>query len=261
MNSKEYIESGILELYVFGKLTDDEMAEVSQMAIQHPEVKDEITAIERAVINLSYGIAPHLSAANFDKIRHQLLEKQKVIQMQTRTPWTQYMGWAAAAVFVLGMGVQFYKLNESNSIIDNLAVERTKLQESVVDLELKNKESDEVLAVLRDNGSVSVALAGQQVNPNAFAKAYYNKTTKAVYIDASGLPEPPKGMVYQVWALQLEPILTPTSIGLLDTYASSTTKVIKVDNAEAPQAFGITLEPAGGSAGPTMEQLYTLGKV
>ena len=261
MNSKEYIESGILELYVYGKLTDEEMAEVSQMATQHPEVKDEITAIERAVINLSYGIAPHLSAANFDKIRNQLLEKQKVVQIQTKTPWTQYMGWAAAAVFVLGMGIQFYKLNESNSIIDNLAVERTKLQESVVDLELKNKESDEVLAVLRDNGSVSVALAGQQVNPNAYAKAYYNKTTKAVYIDASGLPEPPKGMVYQVWALQLEPILTPTSIGLLDTYVSSKTKVIKVDNAEAPQAFGITLEPAGGSAGPTMEQLYTLGKV
>lgn len=261
MNSKEYIESGILELYVFGKLTDAEMAEVSQMASQYPEVKDEITAIERAVINLSYGIAPHLSAANFDKIRNQLLDKQKVVQLQPKTPWTQYMGWVAAAVFVLGMGVQFYKLNESNSIINNLAVERTKLQESVVDLELKTKESDEVLAILRDNGSVSVALAGQQVNPNAFAKAYYNKTTKAVYIDASGLPEPPKGMVYQVWALQLEPILTPTSIGLLDTYATSTTKVIKVENAEAPQAFGITLEPAGGSAGPTMEQLYTLGKV
>ncbi len=169
MNSKEYIESGILELYVFGTLSEAEIAEVDQMATQHPEVKDEITAIERAVINLSYGIAPHLSAANFDKIRNQLLEKQKVVQMQTKAPWTQYMGWVAAAVFVLGMGIQFYKLNESSSIIDNLAVERTKLQESVVDLELKYKEADEVLAVLRDNGSISVALAGQQVNPEAYA--------------------------------------------------------------------------------------------
>ena len=88
MNSKEYIESGILELYVFGKLTDEEMAEVSQMAIQHPEVKDEITAIERAVINLSYGIAPHLSAANFDKIRNPLLENQKVVQIQTKGLWS-----------------------------------------------------------------------------------------------------------------------------------------------------------------------------
>ena len=72
---------------------------------------------------------------------------------------------------------------------------------------------------------------------------------------------PPEGMVYQVWALQLEPVLTPTSIGLLETYAESTTKVIKVDNANEAQAFGITLEPAGGSPSPTLEQLYTLGKV
>jgi hypothetical protein len=34
-----------------------------------------------------------------------------------------------------------------------------------------------------------------------------------------------------------------------------------VNNAEEAEAFGITLEPAGGSITPTMEQLYTLGKV
>ena len=238
MNSREYIESGILELYVFGKLSDEEIAEVNQMAAQYPEVKEEITAIEKAVINLSYGIAPHLSATNFEKIRNQLLEKQKVIQMKPKNAITQYMGWVAAAVFVLGMGIQFYKLNESNSAIDALSLEKSNLQESVVDLELKKKESESVLAVLRDTSNVAVALAGQQVAPNAYAKAYYNKNTKEVYIDASGLPT-----------------------GLLDSYATSTTKVIKVENANEAQAFGITLEPAGGSAGPTMEQLYTLGKV
>lgn len=37
----------------------------------------------------------------------------------------------------------------------------------------------------------------------------------AGYIDASGLPTPPEGMVYQVWALKLEPVLTPTSIDCL----------------------------------------------
>ena len=42
MNSKEYIESGILELYVFGKLTDDEIAEVNQMATQPQMVKEMI---------------------------------------------------------------------------------------------------------------------------------------------------------------------------------------------------------------------------
>lgn len=261
MNSREYIESGILELYVFGKLSEEEIAEVNQMASQYPEVKEEIKAIENAVINLSDSVAPHLSATNFEKIRAELLGRNKVIEMKPKTNWAQYTGWVAAAVLVVGFGLQFYKLNQTNETLNNVSTEKNLLQESVVDLELKKKESEEVLAILRDTSNVAIALAGQQVAPEAFAKAYYNKTTKTVYIDASGLPEPPKGMVYQVWSLQLEPVLTPTSIGLLDSYATSSTKVIKVENAESPQAFGITLEPAGGSASPTLEQLYTLGKV
>ncbi len=261
MNSREFIESGILELYVFGKLSEEEIAEVNQMAAQYPEVKEEIKAIEKAVINLSYSVAPYLSASNFEKIRTELLGKNKVINMKPKTNWSQYTGWAAAAVLVIGFGLQFNKLNQTNETLNNVSNQKNLLQESVVNLELKKKESEEVLAILRDTSNVAVALAGQQVAPEAFAKAYYNKTTKTVYIDASGLPEPPKGMVYQVWSLQLEPVLTPTSIGLLDSYATSSTKVIKVENAESPQAFGITLEPAGGSASPTLEQLYTLGKV
>lgn len=261
MNSREYIESGILELYVFGKLSDEEITEVNQMAAQYPEVREEIKAIESAVINLSHSVAPHLSATNFEKIRAELLGRSKVIEMKPKTNWAQYTGWVAAAVLVVGFGLQFYKLNQTNETLNNVSTEKNLLQESIVDLELKKKESEEVLAILRDTSNIAVALAGQQVAPEAFAKAYYNKTTKTVYIDASGLPEPPKGMVYQVWSLQLEPVLTPTSIGLLDSYATSSTKVIKVENAESPQAFGITLEPAGGSASPTLEQLYTLGKV
>jgi hypothetical protein len=65
------------------------------------------------------------------------------------------------------------------------------------------------------------------------------------------LPEPPEGMVYQVWALKLDP-LTPTSISLLENFD----KMIKIAVNNANEAFGITLEPKGGSLTPTMEQLY-----
>ena len=54
----------------------------------------------------------------------------------------------------------------------------------------------------------------------------------------------------------------PTSIGVLDVAQRSQNKgIYAVDNFEGAQAFGITLEPAGGSPTPTLEQLYTLGKV
>ena len=67
-------------------------------------------------------------------------------------------------------------------------------------------------------------------------------------------------VVYQVWALKLNP-LTPTSIGLLADFSKDNQKLFAVDKANGAEAFGITLEPAGGSVSPTMEQLYTLGKV
>ncbi|WP_320814120.1 anti-sigma factor [Flavobacterium sp.] len=260
MNSREYIESGILELFVFGKLTKAENNEVLEMAKHNPEVQEEINAIESAIMNLSQSVAPHLSATNYEKIRAKLLEKNKVIQLQPRKNYSQYMGWAAAAVFVLGFGMQFYKLNQSNETINKLATEKTIMQESIVDLELKKQDAESVLAIVRDNNNIQVALGGQEVAPNAFAKAYYNKETKEVYIDASGLPAPPEGKVYQVWGLKLDP-LTPKSIGLLNNFTASNSKLFKVDKAEDAEAFGITLEPAGGSISPTLEQLYTLGKV
>jgi anti-sigma-K factor RskA len=260
MNSREYIETGILELFVFGKLTETENKEVLEMTKKHPEIQAEISAIESAVMNLSQSVAPHLSATNYEKIRMQLLEKNKVIQLQPRKNYSQYMGWAAAAVFVLGFGVQFYKLNQSNEFINRLSTDKSIMQESIVDLELKKQDAENILAIVRDNNNIQVALGGQEVAPNAFAKAYYNKETKEVYIDASGLPTPPDGKVYQVWGLKLDP-LTPKSIGLLNNFTASNSKVFKVDKAEDAEAFGITLEPAGGSISPTLEQLYTLGKV
>jgi hypothetical protein len=69
---------------------------------------------------------------------------------------------------------------------------------------------------VRDVNNTVVTLGGQAVAPESSAKCIGTKP-QVVYVDAAGMPEPPKGMVYQVWALKLNP-LTPTSIGLLDKF-------------------------------------------
>jgi anti-sigma factor RsiW len=48
-NIKEYIESGILELYVLGQLSPDEKLQVEEMAAKHTAVKAEIEDIERSM--------------------------------------------------------------------------------------------------------------------------------------------------------------------------------------------------------------------
>ncbi len=102
MNSREYIESGILELYVFGKLSEEEKLAVQQMAADNPAIRTEIAAIEKAVMNLSYSVSPNISSETYDKIRRELLGSDaEVIQLKQKTNWTQYLGWAASFAVLL----------------------------------------------------------------------------------------------------------------------------------------------------------------
>jgi len=261
MNSKEYIESGILELYVYGLLNELESEEVYQMSKVNPEIEKEIIAIEKAIVNLSSSFSPFLSVENFEKIKSKLdLKYSKVIPMKAKTSAYTYIGWAASLVMLLGIGYMYTKLDETKSEVVSVESEKSKLQEALVNSEILFKQSQDALAIVRDIKNTVVPLGGQAVSPTSYAKVYYNKETQVVYVDAAGLPEPPKGMVYQVWALKLNP-LTPTSIGLLANFSSDDRKLFAVDKANGAEAFGITLEPAGGSLTPTMTQLYTLGKV
>lgn len=262
MDKKQYIESGILELYVYGLLSETENSEVSQMAKEHPEIEDEIISIEKAIVNLSTSFSPFLSADNFEKIKAKLdLKHSKVIEMKPRNNWSQYVGWAAAVTLLLGIAYQYTQLSETKNLVATVEKEKTNLKDTLVDLKLKNKQTLTALTVVRDTKNTVINLGGQAVSPTSYAKIYWNKETEVVYVDAAGLPEPPEGMVYQIWSLKLAPQLTPTSIGLLSNFNNNTEKIFAVEKTGDAEAFGITLEPAGGSKSPTMEQLYTLGKV
>ena len=262
MTTQEYIESGDLELYVFGLLDESRTKEISELERNSPAIKSEITSIEKAILNLSSSFSPTISADNFEKIKAKLeLKHGKVIEMKSKSNWSQYLGWAASIALLLGVAYQYNELNDSTSKINSIETEKSNLQKSVVELELKNKETATALSIIRDDKNTVVALAGQAVAPTSFAKIYWNKDKQTVYVDATGLPEPPAGKVYQIWSLKLSPTLTPTSIGLLDDFKGNNEKLFAVSGTSDAEAFGITLEPAGGSKSPTMEQLYTLGKV
>jgi anti-sigma-K factor RskA len=263
METQEYISSGTLEFYVYGLLSEQENIEVHEMAQKHQSVRDEILSIEKAVINLSYSVSPHLSAENYEKIRQRLILKHStesgVVQLEPKRGIAPYLGWAAAIILMLGMGIQYYKYNEVTKAVEAVSIQKNKFEQLLASAEKQNIESKNALAVVRDNATSVVQLAGQEVAPQAYAKVYVNKNTKETYVDLAGLPEPPEGKVYQVWALKLDP-LTPTSIGVIAD-KNANYGILKVETNEAAQAYGITLEPAGGSKSPTLDQLYTLGKV
>jgi hypothetical protein len=262
MDTKQYIDSGNLELYVYGLLSEAENIEISTLAKEHSEINDEIISIEKAIIALSSTFSPFHSVANYEKIKAKLeLKYGKVVEISPAKSRYSYMGWAAAILLLLGIGYQYQQLNDTTNQVVVISSEKENLTKTINSLVLKNKTIETNLAVVRDPKNTVVTLGGQAVSPTSSAKIYWNKETQVVYVDASGLPKPPKGKVYQVWALKLAPILTPTSIGLLKDFDVNDQKLFAVSDTSYAEAFGITLEPEGGSLSPTMEQLYTLGKV
>jgi anti-sigma-K factor RskA len=262
METKEYINSGILELYVYGLLTDNQNLEVYEMAKKHQEIDAEIINIEKSILNLSSSFAPFLSVENFEKIKSKLQIKHgKVVQLEPKNNKLNYMGWAAAAVFLIGFGFFYNQQISFKEEVFLLKKQKANLNKVVEAIENKNLQNKKALNIIRDSKNAVVSLVGQTASPRSFAKVYWNKTTQSVYVDASGLPKPPKGKVYQVWSLKLKPSLTPTSIGLLKDFSENSNLFFEVRNTNNAEAFGITLEPEKGSKKPTMSQLYTLGMV
>ncbi len=262
MTTTERIASGDLELYVYGLLNESETQQIATLAQKEPEVAAEILSIEKSILHLSSSFSPHISSEVYDKIKSQLaLKHTQVVDMKPKRSPLSYLGWAAAAVLVIGISYLNIQQKTMEAQVVTLENDKSKLEEVVVATEIKNKQTKEVLDIIRDTKNTVITLGGQAVAPTSYAKVYWNKQTQVVYIDAAGLPEPPEGKVYQVWSLKLSPTLTPTSIGLLENFTTDSNRVFAVSKTGDAEAFGITLEPAGGSTSPTMEQLYTLGKV
>lgn len=264
MDVKKYIASGVLELYVAGSLSEEENIEVYRNAQEYPEIRKEIEAIESTILSLSKMSSPGISfTKGFHDIRRRTgLYREPITReaSERKWDWRAYSGWAAALLFAAGT-LWFYLDGKQMKIEMNIvAKENSVLEQQIFEARNTIANSKALLNTIRSKDITVIPLGGQDISPTSYAKAYWNKETQQVFIDAIGLPEPPDGMVYQVWSLKLNP-LTPTSIGLLEDFTSDENKIFAVTNLNESEAFGITLEPAGGSESPTLEQLYALGTI
>lgn len=260
MDVQEYIASGILELYVAGILSDKENLEIANYAKEYPEIQKEIEAIEASILELSKKASPGLNHS-FSSIMGKINKDVNVIALdERRSPVMMYVGWAASILLAVGLFWMYQQNQELKLDLKVVEQQNTTLEQQIADTDSSLEKTKELLNTIRDQNISVIPLGGQEISPSSFAKAYWNKENQKVFIDAKGLPEPPDGFVYQVWSLKLSP-LTPTSMGLLEDFSSDENKVFALNNPNESEAFGITLEPAGGSESPTLEQLYTLGVV
>jgi anti-sigma-K factor RskA len=257
MDIQKYIASGILELYVAGALSEKENDEVYAAIQENTELLPEIISIEKAIVKLTAAAAKKDITPSFTNIKKEITSNETKVIAIPKTNWLQYTGWAAT--LLIGSTL-IWSISQNTKLKEQVASEKIQLEQQIENGANNLAEAEKLITIFRDKDIISVALAGQKVSPNSYAKVYWDKKINSIYLDAQGLPAPPKGKVYQVWSLKMSP-LTPTSLGTIATFMADANKIFTIENANESEAFGITLEDEGGSEFPTLEQLYTLGAV
>lgn len=104
--------------------------------------------------------------------------------------------------------------------------------------------------LLQSADLVRANMKGQTSAPNATGLALWSRANGMIF-SAAQLPKLPAGRVYQLWTITGT---TATSAGLLTPDANGAVRLeLPVPaNAAKPDAFGLTIEPAGGSPAPTL---------
>ena len=278
MDIKAYISSGIIESYVLGLASEEEVSILNCIRKNNVEVERAIAEAEIALEELADSQAMEmpmqLKQNIWDKLKAENLVPNEDIEI-TRSEDVplednngmvstesdksiiplQYYRWAVAAslllVISIGANIFLYQRNDDTKNKLNQTVNVLDRQQSQLAI-LQNKWS------LVQNPTIrTILLKGVEQKPDYRALVFWDRVSKAVYLSIEHMPIAPKGKQYQLWAMVDG---KPVNAGVfpLDANENVVSKMLDIPNA---QAFAITLEDEGGKDSPTLSALCVMGSI
>ncbi len=287
MENKDIISSGTLELYALGLTSAEETLAIALLAEKDPAVKAEIEAIQSSLETYAsvYALKPKASVKEklFAQINAanesnsvppvgSLRSEEGIAVPPVATNRTVVEGgakvipmnagfrkwkWAAAASIALLLGSVALNVSYYNKFA---AVDK-RLNETQDQLASIQKQSEALkgdMSWIQNPTSVPVALKGLEKFDQAKAKIFWIQETGEVAVDASNLPDPPKGMQYQFWGIVNG---KPVSGGMIITNDKGMKyRLQKMRSFGKAEAFAISLEKEGVES-PAPSQVVSMGNV
>jgi anti-sigma-K factor RskA len=298
-NFQEYIESGILEQYALGELSAAEQAAVDAQAASYPEIGAELAQVqaalgfyaeahaltppagmrERVLGNVMNRIAAPAAnsslRADVDALapaapaatpqRPVAAAPEAIVRPMAAAPVAapSRSGWAMAAsvalLLSLGANLLLYSnWKNANERVVALQNDQARFATTTQVVEKKLGDLRQQNEVLRNDEFRAVALAGTKTAPTAHARVLFNPATHKVYVDVRSLPALPADKQYQLWALDKG---KPIDAGVLSVATASGEGLQHMKDIASAQTFAMTIEPAGGSAGPTLSTMTVVGNI
>jgi len=272
MDVKAYIETGILEQYALGDVSDQERREVECMSKIYPEIK---SALEEAELDMEMLAqmgavkAPSGLKANImvEMGKHDQLPAEgssittSVDEETPKVPFKQSSTWpvvwaAAASIAVL---LAFWQYVERDNAEAELAVAKEEQNELLANNEYLRGEVEYLTEDVQETFDPSfqkIVLEPTQAKEANGVSLLWQQESGKVKINLASLPELPTDKQYQLWVLKDG---VPSDMGVLpkdfqDVYLADS-------QTNDGDAFAITIEPLGGLKNPSLDQLVYLGNV
>lgn len=262
METNTYIESGILELYVFGKLTATEEREVLQNAAQYSEIKAELTRIEIAFEQyaLARGITPPPGTLTAILRRTGISSAATAATPKTPSNLFNYLLAALTAASLLGAYYFYNQSNEKNNKITNKTEELILLKTDCDEVKEINTQLKEEIRIISNvhNHNILMNATGKYESSPAIAAIHYNINDEVAWLDVKDLPAPPAGKQYQLWAIVDG---KPVDMGVFDLINDRDTSLQTIPYIAEAQAFAVTIEDVGGVENPTLEEMIVVGSL
>jgi anti-sigma-K factor RskA len=281
---QRYISSGIIENHVIGLVSEAESREMDAAIQQHPEVKAAVDAVqqdlEKYVMMMAKKPPVNLKKQILDRLKQDTTAEEPVIPVSQpvaideeipvidyapKTPVSPLRIWqyGAAAAFTLlvasaVMNIAYYtKYNDSQSQYASLQTNQGSFEAEKDSLSAQLHHAQEELTMMKDPAFKWIKMLGTPKHQGTVATICWDPQSKATFILAQKLPEPPPDMQYQLWAIVNGKCI---DAGVFAT-GEQATSMQKVKDVVTAQAFAVTLEKKGGSPTPTLDQMFVAGKV
>ncbi len=288
---QEYIESGRLEQYALGELDPAARAEVEDWAARYPEVRQELDELLAGLGVYAEAHAQVAPAGLRERVLGRVLAEiggaapaptapvaapaaAPTMRVSASNPRpaeayaapsaAQRSGWAIAASVALLLSLAanallYSRWQQTSTELVAAQNSQARFAQTSQVMERRLSSTQEQLHILRSPQEYKmVALAGTPAHPTAKARVLYNVAAHRVYVDVQQLPSLPAGKQYQLWALDKG---KPVDAGVLAANTAAGDSIQQMKDIASAQAFAMTVEPAGGSAGPTLNTMTVIGNM
>jgi anti-sigma-K factor RskA len=229
----------LLTAYALGAIAPDEIARVSALLEEQPELRAILAELRATADMLPYGLPEATPPA---ELRQRVLDRatgraSSAAASQPRPLANRMRGWllglsGIAAVALVAAAIGWAQLFQTRDQLAQYQAELKQTQAQVADAQA-------IIATLEGSGGSASIL----------------RTRNGEAILIAQLPPLPPGRAYQLWHIQ--GANSPASAGVFHVSSQGYT-TLALPNGQQPQAgdvFAVTNEPDGGSPGPTTDIL------